>query len=230
MPRKPTKPSRRNAQQTRSRDTVQVVLDAAAQVLRARGYAGATTNHIAEAAGVSIGTVYQYFATKDDLFDALVEQYFHDVLERVRRQRIDGSVPFEILLRSIISAGIGAQRYGPELMRALDQIPNTAFRRRLADGKRELIRFLREILEVYRHGLRPLDLDRAATLLVHASEGIGFNESADRFNDHLAAELTDVFVRYLSDVQTPPRLSPTQGKLAPARGRRCERPKSRDGR
>lgn len=44
---------------------------AAARVLRRRGYAGASTNHIAEAAGVSIGSVYEYFRDKDAIFHAL---------------------------------------------------------------------------------------------------------------------------------------------------------------
>jgi len=199
MPRKPRKPARRRARQDRSRETVLGLLEAAAQVLRERGYAGATTNHIAERAGVSIGTIYQYFADKDELFDALVKQYFAEVVASVQAQPLDTTLPLETNLRTLISAGIRAQRHGPELLRALEQVPNAVLRRRLTLGKRQLVAFLRELLGAYRDSLRPIDLGRAAMLLVNAAEGIGYNEGPHGYDDRLTDELTTLFVRYLMD-------------------------------
>lgn len=66
---------RRAPVQERSRLTVDAVLEAAAQVFERAGYAGGTTNHIAERAGVSIGTLYQYFPNKDAILVALVERH-----------------------------------------------------------------------------------------------------------------------------------------------------------
>ena len=87
-------PRRRTPAQQRSRDTVDVLLEAAAQVFRREGVA-ATTNRIAERAGVSIGTLYQYFADKYALLYALAERHVRaaaaalglsprDVAERAR--------------------------------------------------------------------------------------------------------------------------------------------------
>src|SRR5262245_6734629 len=76
---------RKRPLQTRSRRTVDAVLRAAAQVFARRGYAGGTTNHIAERAGVSIGTLYEYFPNKDALLVALMERHIREgeaVLER----------------------------------------------------------------------------------------------------------------------------------------------------
>jgi AcrR family transcriptional regulator len=199
MPRKRPKPPRRRARQDRSRETVRIVLEAAAQVLRGEGYARATTNRIAEAAGVSVGTIYQYFPDKDVLFDALVREYFADVLRRMEEEPADTSLPLEAALRRIIGAGIGAQRHGPELLRALEQIPNAVFRRRLLEGKHRLVAHVRALLEIHRSSLRPLDLDRAAVLMVNAAEGIGYNATTDTFDERLADELTTLFVRYLTD-------------------------------
>jgi AcrR family transcriptional regulator len=66
---------RKQPRQTRSRDTVQAILRAAAQVFSARGYAATTTNHIAARAGVSIGSLYEYFPSKDALLLALLEEH-----------------------------------------------------------------------------------------------------------------------------------------------------------
>jgi AcrR family transcriptional regulator len=72
---------RRTPRQARSRATVDFLLEAAAQVFGERGYA-ATTNQVAARAGVSIGTLYQYFADKDALLVALAERH----LDQARAQ------------------------------------------------------------------------------------------------------------------------------------------------
>ena len=61
--------------QARSRETFEAILGAAAQVFERKGYAGATTNRIAERAGVSIGSLYQYFPNKDAILVALAERH-----------------------------------------------------------------------------------------------------------------------------------------------------------
>jgi AcrR family transcriptional regulator len=194
---KPKKPPRRRARQERSRETVRIILEAAARVLRREGYAATTTNHIAAAAGVSVGTLYQYFADKDEIFDALVSEYFAEVEQSIRDVPIDSANSLESTLHDLITAGIRAQRHGPALLRALEQVPNTVFRQRLDVGKRAINAFLRGVLAQYRASLRPIDLDRATALLVHAAEGIGYNERTADYGDRLADELTDLFLRYL---------------------------------
>jgi AcrR family transcriptional regulator len=66
---------RRTPVQARSAATVEAILQAAAQVFERHGYGAGTTNRIAERAGVSIGTLYQYFPNKDAILVALVEQH-----------------------------------------------------------------------------------------------------------------------------------------------------------
>ncbi|MET0704294.1 MAG: TetR/AcrR family transcriptional regulator [Mycobacterium sp.] len=61
--------------QQRSRDTYERVLDVAAEVFHAFGYAATTTNKVAEAAGISIGTLYHYIQDKDALLYALAERH-----------------------------------------------------------------------------------------------------------------------------------------------------------
>jgi AcrR family transcriptional regulator len=65
---------RKRPVQGRSRATVDAVLAAAARILEDRGLTGFNTNAVAERAGVSIGSLYQYFPSKDAILVALMEQ------------------------------------------------------------------------------------------------------------------------------------------------------------
>ncbi len=74
---------RKAPRQERSRETYEAILDAAAQLFERLGYAAATTNKIAERAGVSIGSLYQYFPNKDALLYALGERHVLELSERL---------------------------------------------------------------------------------------------------------------------------------------------------
>jgi len=75
---------RKQPVQRRSRATVEDVLTAATQVFEAHGYAAGTTNRIAERAGVSIGTLYQYFPNKEAVAVALLERHLAEGMSRLR--------------------------------------------------------------------------------------------------------------------------------------------------
>src|SRR5271157_1179303 len=84
---------RRGPRQERALETIKCISQAAAKVLVARGYARTTTNHIAERAGLSIGSIYQYFADKDAIIAALLiehcehsERVFFGALEKLKTE------------------------------------------------------------------------------------------------------------------------------------------------
>lgn len=96
------RPARRRPVQQRSRATVERIVDAAAHVFAERGYA-ATTNQIAEAAGLSIGSLYQYFADKDDILVALQARHLDAVGERlIGRGPDDGDAWVEWLVDALV--------------------------------------------------------------------------------------------------------------------------------
>jgi len=74
---------RKSPVQKRSRATVDDILSAAAQVFETHGYAAGTTNRIAERTGVSIGTLYQYFPSKESIAVALLEMHIADTDHRL---------------------------------------------------------------------------------------------------------------------------------------------------
>ncbi|HTV94383.1 MAG TPA: TetR/AcrR family transcriptional regulator [Steroidobacteraceae bacterium] len=71
---------RKQPQQARSRATIDAVLEAAAHILGQRRWRGLTTNAVAQAAGVSIGSLYQYFPNKLALVEAVRQRHFDEVL------------------------------------------------------------------------------------------------------------------------------------------------------
>jgi AcrR family transcriptional regulator len=76
--------ARRNPSQGRSRQTVDAIVEAAAQLLVEHGRAGVTTNAVAERAGVSIGSLYQYFPNKEAIFASLQERHRDQVVPLIQ--------------------------------------------------------------------------------------------------------------------------------------------------
>ncbi len=65
--------------QARGKERVRIILAAALKTFQERGFVSATTNEIAERAGIPIGSLYRYFPNKDALLLALTDLYVHDV-------------------------------------------------------------------------------------------------------------------------------------------------------
>jgi AcrR family transcriptional regulator len=81
--------TRREPKQRRSRETVQAVLEAVQRVLKRHGVEAITTNRIAEAAGVSIGSLYQYFPDKRAIFATLYDRHVDEVRNVIERTMAD---------------------------------------------------------------------------------------------------------------------------------------------
>jgi AcrR family transcriptional regulator len=66
--------ARRTPKQARAQDTVEIIFEATAQILRREGRAALNTNHIADCAGISVGTLYQYFSDKEAILVAMARR------------------------------------------------------------------------------------------------------------------------------------------------------------
>jgi AcrR family transcriptional regulator len=112
----PANLKRRRPQQQRARQTVEVILDAVSEVLKRDGTSGVTTNRIAEVAGVSIGSVYQYFPNKKALFVALHQRHTEYIDRQIQTKLLENAeAPLEELIRAMVDAVIDAHTPDPEL-------------------------------------------------------------------------------------------------------------------
>jgi AcrR family transcriptional regulator len=89
---------RKTPRQARSAATVEAIFEATIQVLLVDGYAGLTTTRVAARAGVSVGTMYQYFPHKEALLYAVLEDYLEDVIVAMEdaARRYDGASLVEL--------------------------------------------------------------------------------------------------------------------------------------
>ncbi len=119
---------RREPQQRRARQTVDAVLDAVVRILKRGGIEAVTTNRVAQVAGVSIGSVYQYFPDKRAIFAALHERHIQEIDRLVETKLMEHSgSSLDTLMRAMIEAMIDAHVPDPELYELLStEVPHRA--------------------------------------------------------------------------------------------------------
>jgi AcrR family transcriptional regulator len=139
---------RKQPSQRRSRETVAVILEAAARIIERDGLAGFNTKAVAERAGVSIGSIYQYFPNNDALTLALIAKFEHELLETVGKAADAGrGRGLQTALNLFVRALLEAHGRRAELNRLLEA-QEERLGRRLPDHRavRELNRILRSLL------------------------------------------------------------------------------------
>lgn len=120
---------------------METILEATARVLVSRGWAGTTTNHVAAKAGVSVGTLYEYFPSKEALVTALVSRHLDEAEQRLSNLAgtlIEQTPTLESLVSSIVEAMIDLHAATPKLHRVLfEEVPHTqAVRSRVKELER----------------------------------------------------------------------------------------------
>lgn len=148
--RKPKKSParRRRPTQNRAQETVNAILDAVIRLLKRNGASAITTNRIAETAGVSIGSVYQYFPNKQAIFIALHERHIYQVDQLLQRKISESEgEPLDQLVASLLDGMIEVHASDPELAALLgSEVPHRA------EGARE---FSIRLQEAFRKALVP---------------------------------------------------------------------------
>jgi AcrR family transcriptional regulator len=205
MPRKkPTTRPRRAARQERSQATVDAILEAATRLFAEGGLDRVNTNHIAELAGVSIGSLYQYFPSKEAILGELIDRHAERTIATLAAKLAEFDArPIPAVLREIVEILLEADTIDVNLHRVfLDKLPDAGRIEQRSGEIRRVTAAVRQLL-LERRGseLAVRDRDVAAVVLVHALEAVTnavVFEFPDRLRDpRLVDEITALAVRYL---------------------------------
>ena len=192
---------RKRPRQARSKATVDAILEAAARILERDGYEAANVNEIARVAGVSTGSLYQYFPTKEALVAAVAERLTHDMLDVFVRNLDDhADAPPHDAVRAICVRTLDTFRLRPRLRKViLEQVPEVTgvMNTDLFDDR---LRFLIvAYLTQHAAAMRPTNLELATRILMASVEAVAARLGDDPKIDqaHLVDELSTLVERYL---------------------------------
>jgi AcrR family transcriptional regulator len=192
--------------QRRSQVTVEQILIASAQVFERLGYAGGTTNRIAKAAGVSVGTLYQYFPSKEAVAVALLESHI-DETSRKLHEWIGHMVSLRHGLREALEDYVRGimevHESGPRLQHMLlEETPMPErLHQLLLSAEHQAVESMAGLLRLFPE-VRRERLERAGYFVIHTVESLthGFAAHPEqrilRQADFIA-ELVTMLVAYL---------------------------------
>ena len=192
---------RKLPKQRRAALTVDAILEAAARILVEAGYATASTNRIAERAGVGIGSLYEYFPGKEAIFAELRRREMSKWYARLRAGPRSGS-PREVI-RHIVTTQVRYAGENPRLYAALEtEVPRAAVADAQGAIQDDFLTLSSAYLESNRDLLRPKApipfvaefLARWVSTTVH---GFAMHSPRELDGEHLVNELVDAVARYL---------------------------------
>lgn len=197
--------ARTKPQQSRSRATVGVILDATIRIFEQEGTDAATTSRIAEVAGVSVGTLYQYFGNRDAILAALQDREFERATAMLDRVLAGArGAPGRDVARAVIEELFRLYRAAPALHRvlAVEGLRVTPTERVLAFDARA-VGAIKAFLAFAGDGVRRSNADAAAFVVYQSVRatmlGYLLERPAGIDDAALTEELADLVERYLVD-------------------------------
>lgn len=221
---KPPEPPRKAPRQARAQMTVEAILEAAARILSNDGYAAMSTNRVADLAGVSVGSLYQYFPNKDAIVTALHERHgrqIHELLDVALAETAGQDL--HTAIAALVRAALRGHLLDPELHRVLEaelpffDMPASESKDHLGVHAR-----IRALLGAHRNEIAPRHLDLATYMLITTVQALvhaAVIEPPAAFSiAQLEASIIDMVTGYLVGGRAPAaKLTP----VAPARVRRA---------
>lgn len=195
---------RKKPKQQRAKATVAAIIEATTQLLVEEGFHNLSTNRIAEAAGVSVGSLYQYFPNKEAIVAAVVDEFADRQFEILAKELADLDLDADIddAIGGLIRSLLEAKKQEPELSRVLfEELPPIGQTDVLREWTNRAVEIVQVALELRPEEIRPKNRALAAYILVTACHGIVQYTVVDRpdlleTND-LAEETAELVLRYI---------------------------------
>lgn len=200
---------RKQPKQARSTELVAIILEAAAQVLAKEGAQRFTTARVAEKAGVSVGSVYQYFPNKAAILFRLQSDEWRETSDLLIDILADASKPPPQRLRALVHAFIRSECDEADMRVALDdaaplyrdapqaQEPKAA-------GRRAFVAFMREVLPGASSAARALAGDLLMSTLTAAGKQFSESPRTPAQIEAYSEAMADMFCAYLENVALRP--------------------------
>jgi len=213
---------RKSPGQARSRALVEAVVEAGSRILANRGWAGLTMQQVATKAGVSPGSLYQYFPDKESLVAEIVERQSKRELafQLERFAHAPASMTVADELDAMVHAVLAFQKQeGPLMRQTLRAMPHLGRYHLLSERTCQASRAVRLLLERHRASLAVTDLDVATHVLANAIHSLthdGVLPRPDTLDDEvLAKEINRLVCGYLGvRAVRPPRAAERQRRHA----------------
>lgn len=184
-------------------------MEAAIQVFEKRGYQGTTTNHIAERAGVSVGSVYQYFPNKKSILFHLMADHIASLVQSIEEMMPENQKRGRLTkkgIKKIVEALVRAHREETAYHKiALSEVPEAQKELLLmaAEAERKIAKKLEGIIESTPEsrkkdaGVAALTFTQTANWLTHRYTL--FSAASEEADQVFVDETTDILSRYILD-------------------------------
>ena len=198
-------------QQERSKATFEAIVQAATHVFSSKGYEAATMTGIAAAAGVAIGSLYQYASTKRELATHVMRRKSAEIMAHVDKPLLElGSLPLAQAVPKAVRLIVEAHRMHARLPNlAIHELAEHEGLSKLREFERRAAVGLRVYLEAHRAEIKVENLELAVVLMTHMTDAAVHaamaRNSAWLETDELAEELSRLWLGYLAHSQPDPQ-------------------------
>jgi AcrR family transcriptional regulator len=204
---------RKNPKQSRSRSLVDSAVEAAARVLSRLGYDATSTNRVAETAGISIGSLYQYFPNKDALIGAVIDRQLDNYMRKLEEDfagipNLSPIQGIEIVIRHLVSAYMGNRKL---LAVIFEQLPRVQRMKNILHARRHGMKLVKEAFERNRSILKVSDIDRASYVIVNAVMGVLLTAIVDDQLTMSEEEISTELIEMIQGYVLWDRVSGTEG-------------------
>jgi AcrR family transcriptional regulator len=192
---------------------VESILRATTRILVSDGYAALNTNRVAEEAGASVGSLYQYFPSKESLVAALLERHIDETLAQVRREvPALSSLPLEQAVPRFVELMIASHQVDPELHRVfVEQLPRVGDFAKVEASLSEGLTMTRAYLTAHANELTSTDHDLTAFIVVHSIEALTHAAVLSRPDQltrpNFITELSTLILNYLKPPSSQQKVS-----------------------
>jgi AcrR family transcriptional regulator len=207
-----SRPRRRAPRQARARATVADILAATARLVEREGHHALTIDKIARVAGVGVGSMYQYFASKDEIVEALQEQHFARMGDAlVTRMEELERAPLPELVSEVARLMRTSELLNSRLSRQLLAVPWSQRPRTVIELEERCAEILMRALLRVAPRADPASVRIAVFLVVQTVEALIVSTSQRRprglTRQRFTQELGALVFRYLAPILSPKNLS-----------------------